>query len=259
MRRLPLLLAATVALAGCSSMQVATPVSDPPTTTITTTPKPTKTPKPSASKTTAPIKTKSDPLAPVSSLPPKNKDDKKQIALTFDDGPSVFTPQIVSILEDKDVKATFFTLGVQVDVYPRYAKQAHDAGMSVQAHSDKHINYATSSSAVRARDLAASTSKVKDATGQAPTCLRPPYGARSAASDAFVKRSGLRTVTWDIDPQDWDGRGAQAITKGAVSAAHPGGIILLHDGGGDRSATVQALPGIIDALKKQGYTFTLAC
>jgi peptidoglycan/xylan/chitin deacetylase (PgdA/CDA1 family) len=167
------------------------------------------------------------------------------VALTFDDGPSSYTPEILSILRRKNVPATFFMLGDMVAADPSLARRVLAAGHEIANHSSSHGLLPGYS------DIKAATRTIRGATGFKPCLFRPPYGAISPGLVSDVGRLGMKSVLWDVDTADWSLPGTGAIISRA-SAAGPGSIVLMHDGGGPRSQTVAALPEIIGNLRSKG-------
>ena len=168
----------------------------------------------------------------------------KRVALTFDDGPSSYTPQVLSILKQQHVKGTFFEIGEQVSSASRAVVKA---GEEIADHSYRHETDPSRSS------MAATNSAIRTATGFEPCLFRPPGGAYNSRVVSDARSLGMTTVLWDVDPRDWSTPGSAAIYSRVVSATRPGSIILMHDGGGDRSQTVAALPHIIRTLRGRGY------
>lgn len=177
----------------------------------------------------------------------------KYVALTFDDGPSKYTPQILEILEEKDAKATFFNLGAQAQGNPAGSKAIVDAGQELASHTMAHQNLPKADRETLRSEISNAASALKDASGKDVQMIRAPYGA---FTDVEWARSGdliSCNVLWNIDTLDWERPGASAIEAAALKGVHNGSIILMHDGGGNREQTVEALPGIIDSLRAQGY------
>ena len=168
----------------------------------------------------------------------------KRIALTFDDGPSTYTPQVVSILKQHHVKGTFFEIGQEVSSTSRVVVRAGD---EIADHSYHHETDPSRSS------MAATNSAIRRVTGFEPCLFRPPGGAFNSRVVGDARALGMSTVIWNVDPRDWSTPGTDAIYSRVVSATHPGSIILMHDGGGNRSETVAALPRIIKTLRSRGY------
>jgi len=175
---------------------------------------------------------------------------RKYIALTFDDGPhATQTPRLLDILEEKNVKATFFMLGTCVENNPDIVKQVYDEGHLVCSHTYGHKNLNTLSASGVKSEIDKTDKLIKDIIGHKPKYIRPPYGN----ANATVKKTANRVlVNWSIDPEDWKHRNAQKIADNVVSAAKDGYIILCHD---IYSETVNAVPMIIDRLRAKGYEF----
>ncbi len=170
----------------------------------------------------------------------------KRVALTFDDGPSTYTPQVLSILKRHHVKGTFFEIGEQVSSTSRLVTKA---GEEIADHSYRHETDPSRSS------MAATNSAIRRVTGFEPCLFRPPGGAFNSRVVGDARALGMTTVIWDVDPRDWSTPGTNAIYSRVVSATRPGSIVLMHDGGGNRSETVAALPRIIKTLRGRGYHF----
>lgn len=183
----------------------------------------------------------------------------KTVYLTFDDGPSEWTPRIRKVLDNEGVKATFFTIGEQVEETPgRVAALAAD-GMSVQAHSWSHRRYTRLSDAQLTHDLERTNAAIADATGIDPVCVRPPFGLRSDEVDQAIWRQDLSIVMWNVDSEDWRRQGKKQIVRTVMSEVSNGSVILFHDGGGDRKQTIGALKAVIHRLKDRGYSFGVLC
>ena len=192
----------------------------------------------------------------ISSYNAKPKDDgKKYIALTFDDGPGKDTGKILDILKEKGVHATFYNLGLNAETYPDLCRRVVDEGHELASHTNQHMNLPKQSTDTLRNEITSAADRLEKAGGVRPQMIRAPYGAFTQAD---WQRSGdliSCNVLWNIDTLDWKRPGAEALTQTVVKQAHNGAIVLMHDGGGDRSQNVEALPGIIDGLKEKGYTF----
>jgi peptidoglycan/xylan/chitin deacetylase (PgdA/CDA1 family) len=176
-----------------------------------------------------------------------------QVALTFDDGPSPYTPQVLAVLEQYNVKATFFLWGQHVQQYPGYAQQALAAGNALGNHTWTHPYLTTLSDAGIMTELSNAQNAIKQATGYTPALFRPPYGEYSVSVLAAAGQLGLSsTILWSYAPLDWETPPPDVIVSRVLDNAADGSIILLHDGGGDRSNTVAALPAIIQGLQARG-------
>ncbi len=179
----------------------------------------------------------------------------KVVALTFDDGPwPAQTLQVLGILTANKVKATFFEIGYLARRYPNLSKQVVADGMEIGDHTESHKLLDKATHAVITSQIAQGQDDVQKASGVRPLWFRPPGGDMNAFVISETKRLGMRLVLWTVDPNDWKRPGAKVIEQRVLDAVKPGSIILMHDGGGDRSQTIAALPVIIKALKARGYS-----
>ncbi|MEZ5383670.1 MAG: polysaccharide deacetylase family protein [Microthrixaceae bacterium] len=181
------------------------------------------------------------------------------VALTFDDGPSQYTPEVLKILQREQVPATFFMLGENVLARPDDAKAVADAGFSIGAHTMTHPDLETVAPRVAEAEIADSIEAIDGVVGTGRTrCLRVPYGSFDADILKLAAKYSVGLVNWDIDSLDWQSPDADGIV---ARTTVPGQrqLILLHDGGGDRTATVEALPRIIDHYQAQGARFISLC
>lgn len=190
----------------------------------------------------------------VSSINPRPSSGK-YVALTFDDGPSSYTPQILKVLKEKGVHATFFNLGSQADADPSGCKAVVDAGNELASHTMSHENLPNTDRDTLRSEITRAADALQSAAGEDIQMIRAPYGAFTSTEWARAGDLISCNVLWNVDTLDWERPGADAIKKAAVSGAFNGAIILMHDGGGNREQTVAALPGIIDELREQGYEF----
>jgi peptidoglycan/xylan/chitin deacetylase (PgdA/CDA1 family) len=185
----------------------------------------------------------------------------KYVVLTFDDGPDPeYTPKVLDILAQYEAKATFFEIGQNVRKHPALTKRIHAAGHSVQNHTWTHADLRSLSATAFRQQIASTDEAIRAQTGSTPACLRPPYGGVSATVRQRARALGKDLVVWTVDSRDWTKPGATAIAQRVLKNVHNGSVILMHDGGGNRTQTVAALPAILKALKAQGYGFrTLTC
>jgi len=183
----------------------------------------------------------------------------KKIALTFDDGPwPAQTERVLDVLKAEGVPATFFMVGLRVKQSPRIARRVAREGHAIGNHTYRHVDVGESSAEKVSRELSGTSGVIIKTTGVVPRWFRPPGGGIDDRAYTEAAKQGLDTVLWTVDPRDWvRGQNAAAIEKAVVSATRPGSVILLHDGGGDRSQTIAALPKIIRRLKALGYEFVL--
>ena len=179
----------------------------------------------------------------------------KPIALTFDDGPwANSTSQVLNILKKNKVKATFFVVGRQVQNYPQLTKQIVTDGHAIANHSWSH-QYHQFNQSTAAREIDGTTELVYKTTGVKISLFRPPGGMLNNGLATYAHQKKYAVVMWSADSLDWRYRSVSTLVNNILREAKPGGIILLHDGGGDRHHTVQALPIVISQLKKRGYNF----
>lgn len=192
-----------------------------------------------------------------------NSNGEKVIALTFDDGPWDSTTQaILDILKENDAKATFYTVGQMISGHEDLLKRAVNEGHELATHTWDHaegsgqgVSLILMSSEERKTEIEKGLQAIRDATGTEPSLMfRAPGGNfdQSVASDL----NGLVTaeIGWNIDTTDWKRPGADTIAQ-RIESVEPGGIVLMHDGGGDRTQTVEGLRQALPKLKEQGYTF----
>lgn len=178
-----------------------------------------------------------------------------QVALTFDDGPSpTFTPQILDILKRMRVKGTFFVVGTMVENFPAVFRRVIREGHAIANHTYAHPIGGSFADRPRA-EIRAEMDRMQRllrSFGVDSVGFRPPGGSWSDFIRDEAEKRGMRTILWAVDSHDWMGPTARALVRRVLDDARPGAIILLHDGGGDRSATVEALPAIIRGLRARG-------
>lgn len=175
---------------------------------------------------------------------------EKVIALTFDDGPDpIDTPAILDILKEKKVRATFFVLGKAVESNPALLKRLVQEGHEIGNHSFNHdYNQRNLVAEIRQTDQI-----IFETTGNHTYFYRPPGGFVSKTQLETIKKNGHVVALWSADSKDWRNPGVYRIVDNVIKSVFPGAIILMHDGGYQRSQTVKALGPIIDNLRNQGY------
>jgi peptidoglycan/xylan/chitin deacetylase (PgdA/CDA1 family) len=179
---------------------------------------------------------------------------QKAIALTFDDGPwPTTTVQILDILKQNNIKGTFFWVGRYLQVYPELGKKVAQAGHAIGNHTWNH-QYIKYNEEGAAREIDRTTSLIEELTGIRTYMFRPPGGILNNGLAAYAQKKNYTVVMWSADSLDWR-TATQSLMENVMRQANSGGIVLMHDGGGNRSKTVEALPKIIAKLKKEGYTF----
>jgi len=187
----------------------------------------------------------------------------KYVALTFDDGPDpAYTPEILDILKEKEVRATFFLVGEKAKSYPEIAKRIIEEGHSIGNHTYSHKSLIPLSTTKTYEEIKEAEAAIEEATGVKPTLFRPPRGVYSSYARKLLREEGYTLVLWDLSAVDWAELAPKKIVANVINKVKPGSIILLHDSGdlitskgGNRKSTVKALPEIIDQLREQGYHF----
>ena len=179
--------------------------------------------------------------------------DQKLVAISFDAAwGNEDTQQLIDILSQYKVPATFFVVGEWVDKYPESVKALHDAGHEVMNHSNTHAHYPQLSADQVVADLNACNDKIEAVTGVRPTLVRLPYGDYDDSSVNAVRSIGMEPIQWDVDSLDWKDLAAGEITQRVTSKVQPGSIVLFHNAA---LHTPEALPAIIQTLLQEGYTF----
>ena len=182
------------------------------------------------------------------------EDSEKLVALTFDEGPSSYTEQILSILSEKGVKATFFLQGDAAEANPAAARAIADAGCEIgsNTYSDTDLT-GLSADEVRSQ-IERGADAIEAASGVRPTVLRAPYASFSLENWTQAMDLVSAVVSWNVDSGDWLVPGADEVTDTVVGSVRAGGIVLLTDGDATGEQTLEALPQIIDRLQEEGYT-----
>jgi peptidoglycan-N-acetylglucosamine deacetylase len=184
--------------------------------------------------------------------------DRMEVAITFDDGPNAqWTPMIAETLRRYGVQATFFTIGKNAEAHPDVLHRLVDQGQLIGNHSYHH-HKSDSLLDPGYGDLWTAEHAIYAAAGVCPAIYRPPNGFHTPWQLHAVAHHNMKTVTWDVIPRDWKDPPPEVIVQRVLDSAKPGSIILLHDGQDteqdiDRSATLNALPGIIEGLRAKGY------
>ena len=179
--------------------------------------------------------------------------DQKLVSISFDAAwGNEDTQQLIDILGKYKIPATFFVVGEWVDKYPESVKALHKAGHEIMNHSNTHAHYPQLSAQEVTADLNACNDKIEAVTGVRPTLVRLPYGDYDDMSINAVRALGMEPIQWDVDSLDWKDLTADQITQRVTSKVGPGSIVLFHNAA---KHTPEALPGVIEHLLKEGYTF----
>jgi peptidoglycan/xylan/chitin deacetylase (PgdA/CDA1 family) len=182
---------------------------------------------------------------------------EKKVALTFDDGPDeIFTRQVLDVLKQNKVRATFFVIGRRAEAHPELIARMIREGHIVGNHSYNHADLSKLSVTNFEKQIEHTQLILKPMTGYNPKLFRPPYGAINEQQVRWAMDHGYLIINWNVDSLDWKGLSADKVSRNILSANRPGAIILQHCGGGegeDLSGSVKAIPTIIRTLKSQGY------
>jgi len=177
----------------------------------------------------------------------------REVALTFDDGPGPYTPEVLSVLEHYHVRATFFVIGRMLRYFSESAVREVQDGDVIGDHTENHPMLAQLSASDQREEMAEQIARVELIGAPRPTLFRPPYGSFNADTWRELHALHLLMVLWSVDTGDYTQPGVPAIVERALAGAHPGAIILMHDAGGTRTETIAALPAVITGLRARGY------
>lgn len=177
----------------------------------------------------------------------------RDIALTFDDGPGPYTPEVLSVLERFHVHATFFAVGKMERYFSASTVREIEDGDVVGDHTETHPMLAHLSAHDQKEELFEQIARIELLGGKRPVLFRPPYGSFNATTLRELRALHLLMVLWSVDTNDYAQPGVSVIVERALAGAHPGAIILMHDAGGTRTQTIEALPLIIRGLRARGF------
>ena len=184
---------------------------------------------------------------------PVHAQEKKYVALTFDDGPSGrFTSRLLDGLAEREVSATFFLCGYRVEQFPKLAARIADEGHEIGTHGYAHKFFSDLSTEGVCSDLKSAQQCILEACGHAPTLLRPPGGKYCTKALRSSVCAELPVILWSVDPRDWQRTDRKAIAADVVKKTKNGDIILMHD---MSDSSVDAALDIIDELGEQGFEF----
>lgn len=180
--------------------------------------------------------------------------DGPYIAMTFDDGPHPeLTPKLLDELKKRNIKATFYVVGRNVEEYPEIVKRMADEGHEVANHTWSHPALPKLGAEGVRKQMNDTTAAIRKACGVTPVTMRPPYGATNASLNRrMAEEYGMKVILWSVDPQDWKYRKVNHVYTQIVEKAHPGAIILAHD---IHATTVAAMPQTFDTLLAKGFKF----
>jgi polysaccharide deacetylase family sporulation protein PdaB len=179
---------------------------------------------------------------------------EKKVAITFDSAWGADkTQNIVDILNEYNVIATFFLVGFWVEKYPEMVKILNDNNIEIGTHSNTHADFAKLSKDQMKLELTTSMDLISNITGKSPTLFRAPYGSYNNNVISIAESVGLKTIQWDVDTLDWKGLSAMDICNRTLNKVNNGSIILCHN---NSEHILEALPLMLQRLKLKGYTVT---
>jgi polysaccharide deacetylase family sporulation protein PdaB len=184
---------------------------------------------------------------------------EKRVALTFDDGPdSVYTPQILDILKEKDIDATFFLIGSRAELFPDVVKRMVSEGHIVGNHTMTHPNILKLNKEQTKKNIRDAEKVLAKLTGYKPSLFRSPYGSLDSQKIKEIAALKYKVIAWNVDSLDWKSLTEEQVMYNILENVREGSIILQHSSGSeeeDLTGTVGALPRIIEVLEKEGYEF----
>jgi peptidoglycan/xylan/chitin deacetylase (PgdA/CDA1 family) len=195
----------------------------------------------------------------ISPIPAKAKatsesQSKGKVALTFDDGPGVYTQAILNTLKQYDVKATFFMIGQNAESHPDLVKLVNSGGHVIGNHTYDHQQLSKFSYDKQMDEIKSTNDILKNIVSSLNVhWFRPPYGDYNDDTTKVLDNLGMSMVLWNVDPRDWSGRSAEEIANSVISNTKDGSIVLMHDGVANSVETAKALPTIIQTLKDKGF------
>ncbi len=182
---------------------------------------------------------------------------EKVVALTFDDGPSKKVDKILSILNEENVKATFFLIGSEIDKYPDEAKKLVLSGQEIGNHTYSHNRMVFKSPSYIKKEIEDTDRLIRKIGYKDTIQFRPPNGKKLILLPYYLKQNNRKTILWDLEPNSYPeiNSDSNKIVKYVIDNAKPGSIILLHPMYDEKDITINSIKGIIEGLKKKGYTF----
>lgn len=189
---------------------------------------------------------------------PRVETPERIVALTFDDGPTPeFTGEILQILKEQDVKATFFLIGGELEKNPDEGKKIVSAGHEIGNHSYSHTRMILVGPSFVKEEIEKTDALIRAAGYDKPTHFRPPYGKKLFALPFYLSQNNRKTITWDVEPESFPeiARSSEAITKYVLDNTKNGSIILLHVMYDPQKKSPSAVKPIIEGLKQKGFRF----
>ena len=179
--------------------------------------------------------------------------ERREVALTFDDGPGPYTPRVLDQLQKLRVPATFFEVGSMIHYFHASLGRELALGEVVGDHTELHPLMARLSATGQQAQIVTQTQQLARYGAPFPRLYRPPYGSFNRTSLAILRRLHMLMVLWSTDTEDYRQPGVARIVRRALAGARPGAILLMHDAGGTRTQTIAALPAIVRGLRRRGY------
>jgi peptidoglycan/xylan/chitin deacetylase (PgdA/CDA1 family) len=179
------------------------------------------------------------------------------VHLTFDDGPHPkATPKALEILKSRQIKATFFLLGDNVERFPDLAREIYKQGHTIGNHGLTHMSLLLKSLSWQSHQIEQSSRIIRQTIGNAPRLFRPPFGRFGFATIKAATALGLKTVMWDVDAKDFSTSGTHAIIRRVCRQTVPGSIVLLHDNESTSGTLQEYLNPILDFLEERNLKFS---
>ncbi len=179
--------------------------------------------------------------------------ERREVALTFDDGPGPYTPRVLAQLRRLHVPATFFEVGFMVPDFHQVLRRELRMGAAIGDHTEGHVMLERLSPRAQRKQILVQAQQLHRYGASLPQLFRPPYGSWNQATLRLLRRYRMLMVLWSIDSEDYRQPGVRAIVRGVLSRAKSGSIVLLHDAGGTRTQTIAALPAIVRGLRRRHY------
>jgi peptidoglycan/xylan/chitin deacetylase (PgdA/CDA1 family) len=178
---------------------------------------------------------------------------KKEVALTFDDGPGPTTPALVRWLVANHVPATFFLVGKAIGEHPDLVRAQSKAGFALGTHTENHARLGAKTVADQSQEILSAADRITQITGHAVKLFRPPYGSFDTNTLGILRAERMIMVLWSIDTRDYSARSPKPVIYTTLSGSRAGSVVLMHDGPGQRPNTLAAVQKIVPALRRKGY------